>query len=308
MSRSTPLRPSVMLAVVLFSVVLLAAGSTAWASVEYYNIVTYSNSLGPDTAWYPSDGVAKISGWIETDGTTGYLAPANILAATFTIAIPGQGTFTGSATLPLQFVQGYSLYAGPLGTGTNNAGSQYGNCLYLLPGSTYGSNQFFDFISFPLSGTGTMPNGVSGIAYENYGLEGGFFDGSNIQIIDNGNPADPNPPNGNSPTPYVDSIAQYSKDHANVVDGASVPDADAYTPSGTSNGTIGEYDMIIADAGNTSGINPFVGSTPEPATMIVWSLLGAASWLGMRVWRRGRPTGRQWSEQNRQAILDIVSR
>ncbi len=49
--------------------------------------------------------------------------------------------------------------------------------------------------------------------------------------------------------------------------------------------------------------------TPEPATMIVWSLLGAMSWLGMRVWRGGRRTGRQpWSPENRQAILDVVSR
>ncbi len=52
----------------------------------------------------------------------------------------------------------------------------------------------------------------------------------------------------------------------------------------------------------------YICTTPEPATMIVWSLLGAAGWLGMRVWRRGRRVGRQWSEENRQAILDIVSR
>ncbi|MBU4273477.1 MAG: hypothetical protein KKA28_16580 [Planctomycetes bacterium] len=30
------------------------------------------------------------------------------------------------------------------------------------------------------------------------------------------------------------------------------------------------------------------GKNDEPATVIVWSLLGAASWLGMRVWRRRR--------------------
>jgi hypothetical protein len=32
--------------------------------------------------------------------------------------------------------------------------------------------------------------------------------------------------------------------------------------------------------------NPFDGSTPEPATIVVWSLLGAVTWLGMRFWRR----------------------
>ena len=49
--------------------------------------------------------------------------------------------------------------------------------------------------------------------------------------------------------------------------------------------------------------------TPEPASMIIWSLLGAASWLGMRIWRRGRRVGRQsWSPENRQAIHDIIAR
>jgi hypothetical protein len=50
--------------------------------------------------------------------------------------------------------------------------------------------------------------------------------------------------------------------------------------------------------------------TPEPATIIVWSLLGAGSWLGVRVWRRrGQPVGRQpWSDENRQAIHEIIAR
>jgi hypothetical protein len=48
---------------------------------------------------------------------------------------------------------------------------------------------------------------------------------------------------------------------------------------------------------------------PEPATLIVWSLLGGASWLGMRVVRRGRPAGRQpWSPENRQAFHAIIAR
>jgi hypothetical protein len=50
---------------------------------------------------------------------------------------------------------------------------------------------------------------------------------------------------------------------------------------------------------------------PEPATIIVWSLLGVGSWLGMRVVRRrrGGPVGRQpWSPENRQAIHDIIAR
>jgi hypothetical protein len=47
---------------------------------------------------------------------------------------------------------------------------------------------------------------------------------------------------------------------------------------------------------------------PEPATFLVWSLLGMASWLGMRVWRRRIPVGRQpWSNENRAAIHDIIN-
>jgi hypothetical protein len=48
---------------------------------------------------------------------------------------------------------------------------------------------------------------------------------------------------------------------------------------------------------------------PEPATMIVWSLLGGAGWLGMRVVRQGRRVGRQsWSPEARNAILEIIER
>ena len=52
-----------------------------------------------------------------------------------------------------------------------------------------------------------------------------------------------------------------------------------------------------------------ISDVPEPATLIVWSLLGAMSWLGMRVWRGGqRISRRSWSPENRQAILEIVNR
>ncbi len=51
---------------------------------------------------------------------------------------------------------------------------------------------------------------------------------------------------------------------------------------------------------------PYTQTVPEPATMIVWSLLGTASWLGMRVWRSGRRIGRPWSEENRAAIRGII--
>jgi hypothetical protein len=59
---------------------------------------------------------------------------------------------------------------------------------------------------------------------------------------------------------------------------------------------------------------------PEPASIIVWSLIGSGSWLGMRLWRRRRVaassgnvssvavTRHPWSPEARQAIHDIITR
>jgi len=53
---------------------------------------------------------------------------------------------------------------------------------------------------------------------------------------------------------------------------------------------------------------------PEPATIIIWSLLGGASWLGMRVWRRrgiavpATPTRQPWSDESRMAIHQMIER
>ena len=87
---------------------------------------------------------------------------------------------------------------------------------------------------------------------------------------------------------------------------------------------LGGYQVLIINPTSESGSNLpfgqdqvfFIGegmniesAVPEPATLIVWSLLGAASWLGMGVWRRGQHVGRRsWSEANRAAIHDIISR
>ena len=51
---------------------------------------------------------------------------------------------------------------------------------------------------------------------------------------------------------------------------------------------------------------------PEPATVIIWSLLGAGSWLGIWVVRKrrgGSSVGRQpWTNENRAAIHEIIAR
>ena len=69
-----------------------------------------------------------------------------------------------------------------------------------------------------------------------------------------------------------------------------------------------------SDGTGTNGLQTVgftIGTVPEPATIIIWSLLGMGSWLGMKVVRRRRvgPAGRRsWSPENRQAIHDIISR
>ncbi len=68
-------------------------------------------------------------------------------------------------------------------------------------------------------------------------------------------------------------------------------------------GLVGGTGNVLVDNFGT------VATVPEPATILVWSLLGAASWLGMGVWRRGQHGGRRsWSEENRMAIHDIIAR
>jgi hypothetical protein len=81
-----------------------------------------------------------------------------------------------------------------------------------------------------------------------------------------------------------------------------------FTEVATSNLT--EIQFSGYDAGLFLGLdNVNVEAIPEPATLIVWSLLGATSWLGMRVWQKGRRVGRQpWSSENRTAILEIIGK
>jgi hypothetical protein len=57
------------------------------------------------------------------------------------------------------------------------------------------------------------------------------------------------------------------------------------------------------------GPNLYVGTAgglgvPEPATMIIWSLLGVGGWLGTRVSRRRQG----WSDDNRTAIHQLIAR
>jgi hypothetical protein len=88
-------------------------------------------------------------------------------------------------------------------------------------------------------------------------------------------------------------------------------DIDSYASMLYANQTsaVGEVRIWDPTTGSWQETDLQANMVPEPATMIVWSLLGSASWLGMRVVRRGRRVGRQpWSNENRAAILDIIGK
>jgi hypothetical protein len=78
-----------------------------------------------------------------------------------------------------------------------------------------------------------------------------------------------------------------------------------YSITATSGDFVVEYAKLRAEG--VAG-----GAVPEPATLVIWSLLGMGSCLGMRVWRRRGAglveTRQSWSPENRAAIRNIIAR
>jgi hypothetical protein len=90
--------------------------------------------------------------------------------------------------------------------------------------------------------------------------------------------------------------------------------------AGTS-GPLAINDLVTEASGNDFALDDIsLTAVPEPATLVIWSLLGAGSWLGMRVWRRRGPglgdemsgpapmVRGPWSPEARQAIHQIIAR
>jgi hypothetical protein len=71
-----------------------------------------------------------------------------------------------------------------------------------------------------------------------------------------------------------------------------------------------EQNNHLTSFSSLNGTAEVIGlAVPEPATVVVWSLLGAVGWLGIRVWRRGKHVGQSgWTEENRAAIFEIIDR
>lgn len=74
-------------------------------------------------------------------------------------------------------------------------------------------------------------------------------------------------------------------------------------------GTLADLGSVrVMHMGNDGLAQDQLAIIPEPASVLIWCLLGAGSWLGMRVWRGGRRIGRPvWSPENRQAIQEIIA-
>jgi len=114
-----------------------------------------------------------------------------------------------------------------------------------------------------------------------------------------------------SPYSHVPSIrADWSSDPYSLLTPRNDGDGDYTINMVFDIGTLGagqsanvDFQYRIAETGGG------VSTVPEPCTIIVWSLLGAGSWLGMRVWRKPRSIGRRpWSPETRNAIHEIIAR
>lgn len=198
----------------------------------------------------------------------------------------------------------------------------------LAPGST---------VLFPPAGnpSGTDPNGVvggewayasglsdapgnAGLGVSSSGLDwfgpGNRFPGSDLQGPPSGSPdgiqygitsAGDDPTTGNQKVTGSQALIQNS-----VVFTFGVPtnfrlDTDILNVSF-------QYGTALCEPNipGTPDTPPGPSDVPEPATLIVWSLLLGSAWLGLRVTRRGKPTPRRqpWSPENREAINEIIAR
>jgi hypothetical protein len=114
---------------------------------------------------------------------------------------------------------------------------------------------------------------------------------------------------GNTGSPYNGGTNIWTSNNGGPISGISTSAQWIWGPHngiqlGDSQYAAENYLWIRATIATQSGI-----IVPEPATILVWSLLGAASWLGMRVWRQGRHGVRPaWSEENRVAIFEVIER
>ena len=86
----SPRRYALAVAHLLFSAVLLASVSNAWAGNITYNIVNYPAYETDST----TDDIDTITGTIVTDGAIGPLAISDIVGGSFTLTNPEYGTFT----------------------------------------------------------------------------------------------------------------------------------------------------------------------------------------------------------------------
>ena len=80
------------------------------------------------------------------------------------------------------------------------------------------------------------------------------------------------------------SAAGLAFDETGTLWAGSWADRNLYTVS-LSGGSTSGWSLSSQIGGNITGLSDVV---PEPATIIIWSLLGLGSWLGLGVWRRRR--------------------
>jgi hypothetical protein len=94
-------------------------------------------------------------------------------------------------------------------------------------------------------------------------------------------------------------LLQPGKTVQNVLDGISQPTNDNHVYVG----------LHVTGIGSKGGSDSYVNDTviPEPATVIIWSVLGAG-WAGLAVVRRRTGSRQRWSPEARTAIHSLIEK
>ncbi|MBU4271029.1 MAG: right-handed parallel beta-helix repeat-containing protein [Planctomycetes bacterium] len=261
-------------------------------------------------------------------GATGILIDGNTIANTSWEGIRNEGEATISNNAIKDIATNKGIYLHP-GSSTTITGNTISNTFYegiaAFGSAIITDNEIFGtYHGLQLRGNGTTFTVTGNSIHDNqyHGIEVPNYSGevvAGLSIV--GNYLTDNPYCGVVVGGNTDGSG-YSINYNNItgngifgVESYTSADVDAtYNWWGDPLGPSGFYGVALSSGNavsdNVNWSNPLSAPIPEPASVLVWCLLGAGSWLGMRVWRRRRvPVGRQpWSPENRQAIRQIVDR
>jgi hypothetical protein len=260
---------------------VLCSGTVAEASVvmtDGNSLATIDPTVSANMNSWVVDGVSELyeqSFWVRK-GATGGEVPLN--SSSFTALVQQftpnllKVTYTGAnAYAGLNIEVTYDLTGGSLGSHK----SDMGESIKILNTTRSSMDvHFFQYVDFDLNGT---PGGDS-LAFAD--------DGNSVRQSEAGSTLSETVL---TPRPGHHEGDYYNNTLSKLMDGLPTTLSDVNNVSHPGDATWAfEWDPTVAANGSflISKDKRLDAEVPEPATMIVWLLLGAASCLGMRVWRR----------------------